>query len=62
MSPKAFITDENKILGFGGRVNKTVVNLFKLEKSKNLIYIQNIRAIKKPNFLNSNSENAFNYL
>ena len=38
-----------------------VMNLAKNNKFKNLTYILNIEAIKKPSFLISNAKKAFNY-
>ena len=60
---KAFRADDNKIIGDSdNRANKTVVNLSKNNKSKNLMYILNIRAINKSTFLTSNIKKIFNYL
>ena len=60
---KAFKIDNNKIVNINGnRANKIVINLFKNKKSKNLIYISNIGAIKKPNFLIFDAKKTFNYL
>ena len=42
--------------------NKTVVNLFKNNKSRNLIYIPNIKAKEKPIFITPNTKKIFNYL
>ena len=44
------------------RTNKTVMNLFKNNKSRNLIYILNIGTIEEPIFLITNTKKAFNYL
>ena len=45
MALKAFRVNNNKIvIGGGGRANGTVVNLSKIEKSKKLTYMLNIRA------------------
>ena len=62
LAPKAFGFDKNEVIGVGGRANKVVVNLSKNEKSRNLTYMLNLKAIKKPNFLTSYNKNAFNHL
>ena len=59
---KAFKTNNNKIVGVGNKANKTIVNSSKNNKSRNLMYILNIGAIKEPTFLISNAKKAFNYL
>ena len=41
------------------KANKTVKNLSKNNKSRNLIYVLNIRAIEKPIFLTPNAKNGF---
>ena len=43
---KAFNADDNKIVKVGDKANKTVINLSKNKKSRNLTRISNIRAIK----------------
>ena len=58
-----FRVNDNKVVNGGdNKTNKTVVNLSKNKKSRNLIYVLNIRAIKKSNFLTLNAKKAFNYL
>ena len=61
---KAFEIDNNKVInGDGGsKTNKTVVNLFKNKKSRNLTRMPNIGTIKKPNFLNPNAKKIFKHL
>ena len=60
---KVFRAYNDKIVGGGDdRANETFVNLFKNEKSKNLMYIINIKATKKPNSLISNAKKIFNHL
>ena len=52
MAPKAFRADNDEVVGGGvGRAYKTVVNLSKNKKSKNLTCVPNIGATKEPNFL-----------
>ena len=62
MAPKAFKADDNKVVGVGGKANRTVVNSSKNEKSRNLTRVLNIGATKKPNFLIPDAKKAFNYL
>ena len=63
MVPKAFKANNNEIVkSNGGRANKTVVNLSKNNKSRNLMRVLNIGAIKKPTFITPNAKKAFNYL
>ena len=52
------IIDDND----NSRINKTIANLSKNNKSKNLTYISNIGAIRKSIFLTSNAKKIFNYL
>ena len=60
---KAFSTNDNEIVdGYGSRANKTVVNLSKNKKSRNLIYIPNIIATEEFTFLTPNVNKIFNYL
>ena len=59
---KMFRADNNKVVGNSDRANKTVVNLFKNNKSRNLTYMSNIRAIGKLNFLTPNAKKVFNHL
>ena len=63
MAPKVFRADDNEVVVVGGnRANETVVNLSKNNKSRKSIYIPNIRAIVKSNFLTSNAKKTFNHL
>ena len=63
MASKAFKANDNQVVNSdGGRTNKTVINLSKNNKSKNLTYIASIRVIKKSTFLTSNAKKAFNHL
>ena len=39
-----------------------IVNLSKNNKSRNLMFMPNIRVIEKPTFLTPNSKKVFNYL
>ena len=62
---KAFKVDNNKVVRVDSRANKIVVNLsnkFINNKSKNLMYVLNIGAIKEPIFLIFNTKKTFNYL
>ena len=61
--PKVFRADNNKIVDGGGdRINGTVVNLSKIEKSKKLTCIPNIKATGEPTFLTPNAKKALNFL
>ena len=57
-----FRVDKNELVEVDNRANVTVVNLSKNKKTRNLIYILNIKATKKPNFLTPNAKKAFNHL
>ena len=60
---KVFKADDNEVVGGGGdRANKTIVNLFKNNKSRNLIHMPNIGATRKHNFLTSDIKKALNHL
>ena len=61
-APKGFKADDDKVVRVGGRANRTVVNLFKNEKSKKLMRVPNIGATGEPNFLTPNAKKAFNHL
>ena len=61
-APKTFGADNNKVVRVGGRANRTVMNLSKNEKSRNLTHMPNIGAMEEPNFLIPNAKKAFNYL
>ena len=54
LAPKVFRADDNEVVGVDGRANRTVVNLSKNKKSRNLTRMPNIEAMEKPNFLTSN--------
>ena len=61
---KAFRANNNEIVeGSSGRVDKTVVDLFKSknQKSKKLTHMPNIGATEKPNFLTPNVKKTFNH-
>ena len=63
LASKSFKAGNNKVVeGGNSRANKIVVNLSKNNKSRTLIYIPNIKAIKKPTFVTSNAKKIFNYL
>ena len=63
MAPKAFKANDDGIISENGsRADKTVMNLSKNNKSRNLTYMPNIGAIEKPNFLISNAKKFFNHL
>ena len=62
MASKAFRVNDNRIVKGSNKANKTIINLSKNNKPKNLIYIPNIRAMKKPIFLICNTKKTFNYL
>ena len=61
-----FNTSSNKIVrNNSNKTNKTVLNLFKRlknNKSRNSIYMPNIKAIGKLIFLNPNTKKTFNPL
>ena len=60
---KIFKVNKNEIvLASNNRVNKMVMNLFNNNKSRNLAYMPNIKAIKKSIFLILGIKKAFNYL
>ena len=60
---KVFKADNNKIVdNSDGRANKTVMNSFKNNKSRNLICMPNIKAIRELIFLSTNAKKTFNYL
>ena len=63
LAPKMFKANDNEVVGDGNnRANETVVNLFKNKKSRKLICMPNIEAIRKSNFLIPNAKKAFNPL
>ena len=53
---------DNEVFEIDDRANKTVINLLKNNKSKNLKHILNIKAIKKSIFLTFNAKKIFNNL
>ena len=60
---KVFRVDDNEIIDNGSsETNKMVINSSKNNKSRNLIYMPNIGAMKKPIFLISNAKKTFNFL
>ena len=59
---KAFRADDNKVVEVGGKANRTVSNLFKNKKFRNLIHMPNIEATEEPNFLTLNAKKDFKYL
>ena len=59
---KVFKADDNEVVKIGNKINKTVINLFKNNKSRNLTYIPNIGATKKSIFLTPNIKKIFNHL
>ena len=62
LAPRAFRTSNNEVVGGGGRVDETVVNLSKNEKFRKSTYMPNIGATGEPNFLTPNAKKIFNYL
>ena len=60
MALKIFKADNKVVCGGNDRINKTIVNLFKNNKFKNLTYMPNIKTIKKPIFLIFNAKKSFN--
>ena len=63
LNSKAFMANNNEIVNIDScRANETVVNLFKNNKSRNLTYVLNIEATRKPIFQTSNIKKVFNYL
>ena len=59
---KGFKADDNEVVGVGGRANRTVVNLFKNEKSRKSTRVPSIGARRELNFLNPEAKKAFNHL
>ena len=58
-----FKIDDKEVVDDGGsKTNKTVLNLSKNNKSRNSIYMPNIRAIKKLTFLIFDAKKILNYL
>ena len=63
LAPKVFKADGNEVVcDSSGRVNETVMNLPKNNKSRNSTCMPNIRATGEPNFLTPNAKKAFNHL
>ena len=66
MTPKVFRLNDNElVISNNGNINKIVVNLSNKLKNntfRNLTYMLNIKAIKKPIFLIPNVKKTFNYL
>ena len=61
-TPKAFKFDDNKAVSVSSRANQTIVNSSKNNKSKNLMRLPNIGALKKSIFLTLNIKKDFNNL
>ena len=60
---KAFMANNNEVDSSGGsRANEIIVNLSKNMKSKKLMHMLNIGAMRKPNFLIFNAKKTFNHL
>ena len=57
-----FRANDNKVVDNNNRANKTIMNLFKNNKPRNLACMPNIKAIKKLTFLIFNAKKVFNYL
>ena len=63
LAPKTLRVNDNEVVSSNSsKANKTFVNLSKNKKSKNLMRMPNIGAIKKPIFLIFNTKKAFNQL
>ena len=59
---KIFKADDNKVVRVDNRANKMIINLFKKDEFRNLIYMLNIKTMDKPSFLIFNTKKTFNYL
>ena len=60
---KAFKINNNKVVGNNSsRINETIINISKNNKSKNLIYMPNIRAMAKFSFLSLDVKKILNNL
>ena len=58
-----FKANDNKVVGNNNsKTNEIIVNLSKNNKSRNSIYISNIKAIEELIFLTLNAKKTFNYL
>ena len=62
LAPKVFRPNNNKVVKVRRRANETIVNLFKNNKSRNSIYMSNIKVTGKPTFSTPNTKKIFNYL
>ena len=63
LAPRAFRAGNNEVVrGGGDKVDETVVNLSKNEKSKKLTRVPNVGATREPNFLISDAKKTFNHL
>ena len=63
MISKTFKIDNNEVVdGVDDRANKTVLNLFKNDKSKKLTHMPNIVATREYNFLTPDTKKVFNYI
>ena len=58
-----FKAEDNKVVNSdSSKANKTIINLSKNNKFRNLIYVLNIKATKKSAFLTFNNKKTFNHL
>ena len=64
LASKRVKANNNKIVesGNGEKANEIIVNLFKNNKSRESMHMQNIKATKELNFLTSNTKKIFNHL
>ena len=59
---KLFKNNNNEVVKVGDRINKIIIHSSKNNKSKNLMYMPNIRATREFTLLISNIKKVFNYL
>ena len=63
LAQKIFKANNNKSINSSdSKINETVINLFKNNKSRKSIYVPNIRIIRKLIFLIFDAKKIFNYL
>ena len=63
LAPKLCRNNNNEVVDDGGGIaNETVVNLYKNNKSRNLIYMPNIGVMEKLYCLILDPKKTFNYL
>ena len=62
MAQKPWKVNNNKVVDSCNRANKTIVILSHNNKSGNLTYIPNIKAIRKSIFLTFDNKKIFNHL